>query len=395
MLSGWPARWVVMGVFVLSSALNYLDRQILAQLAPVLKAEFGLTNRDFGAVLSAFSLVYAAASPLAGVMIDRLGLNRGISIVVGCWSLAGMVTGLANGFASLLASRAALGLFQAGGVPAAGKAIRSYLLPEERAVGQAASQLGLSLGAALAPPLATALALRFGWRSAFFGAGVLGLLWIPLWWCVSRGAPAQAGIVRGPATFPHDVLQDRRLWVFAAANVLGMTVYTLWTNWTTLYLVQVHHMLLGDTAWLAGVPPLMAPLGGFLGGWMSMRLIQRGMAPLAARYRACLLSAAAMLVTALVPAMPAPAAAVLAIGVSFLFAAAFSVNMYAMPLDAFPPERAAFGVSILTGAYGAMQTVFSPLIGAMVDRFGFGSVCLVLAWLPLAGVLILRGAVRR
>lgn len=389
-----PARWVVMSVFVLSSAINYLDRQILAQLAPVLKTEFSLTNRDFGVVLSAFSLVYAAASPLAGMMIDRAGLNRGVSIAVGCWSLAGMMTGLANGFTALLVSRAALGLFQAGGVPAVGKAIRGYLLPEERAVGQAASQLGLSLGAALAPPLATAAALRFGWRSAFLGTGIVGLLWIPLWLCVSHRAPIQSEVAQGAATVPRDVLRDRRLWIFAVANVLGMTVYTLWTNWTTLYLVQMYQIPLRDTAWLAGIPPLMAPVGGFVGGWISMGLIRGGMAPLTARYRTCSLSAAAMLVTAAVPLAPAPLPAAVAIGLSFLFAAAFSVNMYAMPLDAFSPKRAAFGVSILTGAYGAMQTIFSPLIGGMVDRYGFGSVCLIVALLPLVGVLILRGAIR-
>jgi len=385
-----PIRWLALSVFVLSSALNYLDRQILAQLAPVLKAEFSLTNRDFGLILSAFSIVYAVSSPAAGMFVDRVGLNRGISLAVGLWSAAGAATGFAGGFGFLLASRGALGLFQAAGVPAVGKAIRTYLMPKERAVGQAMSQLGLSAGAVLAPPLATWLALHYGWRSAFWVTGLAGFLWIPLWLAVARRTPVQPDAAAPPAGGPGEVLRDRRIWAYVAANILGMAAYTLWSNWTTIYLVQVHHLTLQETAWLAGIPPLAAPVGGFLGGWLSMRLIHGGAAPLAARYRAIRLSALAMLVTAAVPLMPAPALAIAAISASYAFASAFSVNLYAMPLDAFRPERAAFGVSMLTGAYGAMQTVASPLIGQLVDRYGFQPVCLLAAVLPLGAILVLK-----
>ncbi len=387
-----PARWLAIAVFVLSSALNYLDRQILAQLAPVLKDEFSLTNRDFGLILSGFSLVYAFASPVAGMFVDRVGLNRGISLALGLWSLAGAATGFVNGFASLIAARGALGMFQAAGVPAVGKAIRTYLLPKERAVGQAMSQLGISLGAALAPPLATWLAIHFGWRSAFWVTGAAGFVWIPLWLLIARRTPAQPDAAAPPSGGPGEVLRDRRIWLYVAANILGMAAYTLWTNWTTIYLVQMHSLRLEETAWLAGIPPLVAPLGGFLGGWLSLRLIHGGAAPLNARYRACRLSAMGMLITAAVPLTPSPILATAAISVSFLFASAFSVNLYAMPLDAFRPERAAFGVSMLTGAYGAMQTVVSPLIGQLVDRWGFQPVCVMAALLPLAGILILRTA---
>jgi MFS transporter, ACS family, hexuronate transporter len=385
-----PVRWLVMGVFVLSSALNYLDRQVLTQLAPLLKAEFHLTNRDFGFILSAFSIIYAVAAPCAGLFIDRVGLNRGISIAVGMWSLSGIATGLATSFPALLWTRASLGLFEAGGVPAVGKAIRQYLLPHERAVGQATSQLGICVGAVLAPPLATFLAMRYGWRSAFVVTGVLGLLWIPLWRFVSGRVPAAAVASDTAGESVREILHDPRLWGFVFANALGMTAYTLWTNWTTIYLMQEHGLKLSQTAWLAGFPPLVAPIGGFLGGWISMRLIRQGSAPLAARFRACLLSAIAMLITAAVPLMPTAGAATFAIGLSFLFASAFSVNIYAMPLDAFSLKRAAFGVSMLTGAYGAMQTVISPVIGQMVDSFGFRPVCLMAAVLPLGGVAILK-----
>ena len=84
---------MVIGVFILSSVLNYLDRQILAALAPLLRSEFGLSNAGYGGVLAAFSIAYAVSSPLAGLLIDRFGLNRGISAGVGLWSLASVATG--------------------------------------------------------------------------------------------------------------------------------------------------------------------------------------------------------------------------------------------------------------------------------------------------------------
>lgn len=195
-------RWVVLGVFVVSSTLNYLDRQILPALAPVLRSEFHLSNADYGLILGAFSIAYALAAPLAGLLIDRIGLNRGISLAVGLWSLAGIATGFAPGLAGLIGCRAALGVAQAGGVPASGKAIATYLLPEERALGNAVSQIGLGVGAMLAPPLAVWLALHHGWRSAFILTGVASLLWIPVWNRLARTASSRNSRPCAPARPP-------------------------------------------------------------------------------------------------------------------------------------------------------------------------------------------------
>ncbi|MCL4853185.1 MAG: MFS transporter [Bryobacteraceae bacterium] len=390
-----PIRWVVLGVFVLSSALNYLDRQILAQLAPVLKAEFHLSNQDFGFVLSAFSILYAACAPFAGLFVDRAGLNRAASIAVATWSLAGVGTGLVSGFAGLLGARALLGLAESAGVPASGKAVRLYLKPEERALGGAVSQLGLSVGSFLAPPIATFLALWYGWRSAFILTGLLGFLWIPLWLAVAKRFPpraeAQSGTTRGAA----GILRDSRLWAFATANILGMAVYTLWSNWVTIFLMQTYSLKLVETPWLAGIPPLVAPLGGFFGGWISLRLVRRGMEAPKSRRMACLASAIALLGTAAVPWMPSAGLATAAVAISFFWASSYSVNLYALPLDVYGAEHAAFSTSILTCAYGVLQALFSPVIGGMVDRYGFEPVCLLVAILPLVGTGVLKLAEKR
>jgi ACS family hexuronate transporter-like MFS transporter len=379
---------MVMGVFVLSSALNYLDRQILAALAPVLRSEFSLTNAGYGMVLAAFSITYAISSPLAGLLIDRFGLNRAISAGVGLWSMAGVATGFARGLPGLVGCRAVLGAAESCGVPAVGKALHRYLLPGERALGNALSQIGLSVGAIAAPPLAVWFALHYGWRSAFVFTGVLGLAWIPLWLWVSRKAEAVEDDEDRSLTFAAPI-RDVRLWGFVAANILSMPVYTLWSNWTTLFLKEAQGASFVHANLLAPVPNFFAYAGGLAGGWLSLHWTRAGVPALDARRKVCRVSAVLLLATAAVPWMPGPGWATAAISLSFFAITAWSVNLYTMPLDAFGGRHAAFSVSLLTGAYGAMQAVISPLIGATIDKSGYAPVCIVAAILPLAAYGIL------
>lgn len=385
-----PLRWLILSVFVGSSVLNYLDRQVLAALAPLLRTELNLSNADYGLILSAFSIVYAAAAPLAGHFIDRVGLTYGIALLVALWSAAGSLTGVTQGLAGMLACRAVLGVAQSGGVPATGKAIRQYLEASERALGNAFSQFGLSIGAMLAPPVATWLALAYGWRSAFLVTGVLGFIWIPLWLAAAKRIPAQSAAPAANWQGAATLLRDRRLGGFVIANVLSMVGYSLWSNWTTVYLVEAHRLSLAEAARYAWLPPLVSNLGAVLGGWLSMRLIRREVEPMQARYRVCLWAAISALATVVIPFAPSPWLAITLVSFSFFAVAAFSVNLYTMPLDVFEPSQAAFSISLLTAAYGGMQTVVSPLVGVSIDRYGFAPACVAAAVAPLAAMAVLK-----
>jgi len=388
--AGPRLRWVAMAVFVLSTAINYLDRQTLATLAPVVRAEFHLSHAGYGWILGAFSIAYAASAPFAGMFIDRAGLNRAIGMAVGLWSCAGIATGFTHGLGGLVACRAVLGAAEAGGIPAAGKAIATLLAPAERALGNALNQAGVSLGAMAALPLAVWLAGAAGWRSAFLVTGALGLLWIPLWLLTARRvgvAPEEA--LAPPAGAATEVLRDRRLWAFVAANGLAMVGYSLWTNWTTQYLVDVQGIPLRAAARYALIPAGAALVGGLAGGWASLRLVKGGLPAIAARFRVCLAAAVLSLVNAAVPAAGSPAWSAAAIAIATFAVAAMSVNLYTLPLDAFGHARAAFAVSILVASYGALQFVISPLFGAIVDRHGYAPVAMLAAVTPLAACAVL------
>ena len=364
-----PLRWIAFSVFVLSSTLNYLDRNLLVVLGPLIMEEFHLSQIQFGWLLSAFSLAYAAPTLFAGWFLDRAGVNRAIATAVGWWSGAAISTGLVGSFPGLALCRSALGIGESASVPAVGKLNGLYLKPEERAMGTALNGLGISLGLALAP-LWIGVATARSWRAPFVMSGLFGLLWIPLWLVVYRfippGAASRDGAPQESQGFR--LLADRRLILLMIANVLWMSGYSLWSNWITLYLTHVHHITLKDTASLVWIPPVISNLGGFFGGWLSMRSIQRGIEPVKARQRAVWVSTAGALGAFALPFMPSAGWATAIIALSFFFVLAGSVNIYALPIDIYGPQNAGFAVSALTFAYGVLQAVISPVIGWLGDH---------------------------
>jgi ACS family hexuronate transporter-like MFS transporter len=248
------------------------------------------------------------------------------------------------------------------------------------------------MGAIVAPPLAAWIAVTSGWRSAFVITGLLGLLWIPLWNFTAR----RAGPIPGLNVKAHvgsQLLRDRRIWAFMLANALGMVGYSLWTNWTTQYLVDEHGLTLAASARYAWIPPAFALLGGFAGGWLSRRLMLHGTAAAAARFRVCLFAAILALATAGVPLAPTPVWTASTISLSIFAIAAFSTNMYSLPLDTFDGSRAAFAISMLVASYGAVQLVVSPIFGSLMDHHQWPLLAAVTAVTPLAacGVLWLAG----
>ncbi|HLY19475.1 MAG TPA: hypothetical protein VKR61_19745, partial [Bryobacteraceae bacterium] len=160
--------------------------------------------------------------------------------------------------------------------------------------------------------------------------------------------------------------------------------------WTTLYLVEKQRLALVEANWYAVIPPVAAALGGFGGGWLSLRWMRSGLAAVAARRRVCLAGGLVALATAAIPLLDTAAGAAAGIALSILAVSAVSVNVYTMPLDIFGGARAGFAISMLVASYGAVQALISPAIGAAVDAYGFGPVCAAAAVLPLGAYVVLR-----
>ncbi len=377
--------------------MNYLDRQVLAMMLVIWHGHppFPFSDRDYGLLISVFSLAYALSAPAMGWFLDHVGLNRGISISVAVWGLASIGSGTARSFGELMLWRSLLGVAEASGISAVGKMNGMYLLAEERAVGAAMTQLGLSVGAGLAPQFAEVVTREFGWRWVFHAAGAASLLWIPAWLLTARLIPAP-GTERSRETGAEGwrLARDGRLWALVGANILGMTVYSLWTNWAPRYLERMHGLSAAAVANYAGWVPIAGYAGAFLGGTISWRLIRRGRTAVEARKRACLWSACAVLATAAIPLAPGPGWATLGMAFSFFAMASWSTNLYTLPVDLYGAAHAAFGVSALVFAYGAMQAIVSRPLGAVIEQYGFTPVCVAAAAMPLAGQALVAAVVR-
>jgi len=394
--SSISARWLAITVFVFSSVLNYLDRQVLATMVEIWRArpEFPFTYADYGLLLAVFSIAYAVSALFVGWFIDRVGLNRGITLAVAVWAVASFGTATSHSVHQLLIWRALLGVAEASGVTAVAKAVGMYLLPKERAVGQAVSQLGLSLGAGLAPGFAVFFSYHYQWRWTFFIAGVLSLVWIPVWLITARLIPPAVEPDTGPTKNSLALLRDRRLWALVVANAMGMSGYSLWTNWSPTYLVRVHHLTPPEAARYVWIVPICGYFGALLGGGISWALIRSGRTPVAARKRACLISAGFVLVTIAIPLLPNAALATAGMSLSYFWICSWSTNHYTLPIDIYGAGRAAFAVSTLVFAYGAMQSVVSQPIAAVIERYGFQPVCLLFGLMPLASYALVHFVIK-
>ncbi len=384
-----PLRWIAVSVFIVSTTLNYLDRQLLAALAPLIIGEFHLTLTQYGWLLSAFSLAYAASAIFAGWMRDRFGIDRAISAAAAWWSAAAAAMAACTTFPALLACRAALGFGESAAVPAVGKLNGTYLKPPERAMGAALNQVGISVGMALAPAW-IGVAESHSWRTPFLLSGAIGLAWIPLWLAVSRAIPAPAARpAKSAEPVSFRLLLDPSMLLLIAANVLWMGAYSLWSNWTTIYLVHVHHLTLTGTKSYVWIPPLISNLGGFFGGWLSLRWMNRGAGAVRSRVKAICVSAFGMLITLALPLATGPRAATAVISASFFFALAGSVNLYAIPIDLYGPARSGLAISALVLAYGLLQTVISPIIGHLSDLHLYREVVWLVTLPPLLAAAVL------
>jgi ACS family hexuronate transporter-like MFS transporter len=358
-------RWLAFSTFVIASVLNYLDRFLLNQLAPLILADLHFNKTAFGWLLSFTAVLYAFASLIAGGLLDRWGVNRVMSFAVAWWSLAGIATGLARSLPGLYWTRGLLAIGESAGIPAVSKVNGLYLKPEERALGTALNGIGLSIGLAATPGF-VAMAAGASWRKPFFITGIISLFWIPLWLAVSRRIP---GAVPDKAPRRDGSFRfDGNLWLLVLANVLWMGAYSLWSNWITFYLMGVYKLTLPQSARYSWIPLFVSNIGGIFGGWLSLRWIRAGSRPVSARKRAVWWSALLSFVALALPAVHAPGWGTVLISASFFFALAGSVNIYALAIDLYGAAQAGTAVAAMTCAYGLLQAAISPLIGSLADR---------------------------
>ena len=144
-------RWWIVGLIFLATLINYIDRLTISVLAPVITHDLGLTNTEFGGILTWFLLAYTISQSLSGKLYDRVGTKRGFVCSIVLWSIAAMAHAFARGLASLSVFRFILGLGEAGNWPGAAKTVAEWFPIRERAFGMAIFNSGAAIGSVVAP----------------------------------------------------------------------------------------------------------------------------------------------------------------------------------------------------------------------------------------------------
>ena len=387
------AKWGVIALISLGTILNYLSRNALGVLAPILKAQLHFTTAQYSYVVAAFQLAYTLMQPVCGLVIDLVGLRLGYALFAVLWSAAGMMHGTAGGWLSLAGWRAALGFSEAAAIPAGVKAVGEWFPAEQRSVGVGWFNAGTSLGALLAPPVVIGLSLAFGWRAAFVATGAVGFIWAGLWWVLYRspeGTPAPT-INRMAFREMGVIARSPAFWSIAIPRFLAEPTWQTFSFWVPLYLFQVRHMDLRHIALFAWLPFLAADLGGVLGGYLSPFLTKRfGAGLIRSRVAGVILGAALMIAPGCIGLARDAYWAIALFCVGGFAHQMISGLINTLTVDVFPAETRA-GANGLVGMAGwTGGLLFSLMIGALSDTLGFGWLfaCLAVFDIIGAGVLI-------
>jgi len=239
-------KWVVCGLLLLASAINYMDRQTLANASVRISREFGLNQTQYGNVEAVFGYAFAAGSLVFGWLADRVSVRWLYAIVLSLWSVAGFATGFVKGYDELLMCRIALGFFEAGHWPCGIRTTRMLLDPRERSLGNGVLQSGASLGAIITPLIMQQLMtsdLRT-WRYPFLVTGVIGLLWIVPWLLLLKPGDLQrantldASGTQGRTTPFHTVLFSRRMLIVFFVIACINTTWQIMRAWLPKFLQE-------------------------------------------------------------------------------------------------------------------------------------------------------------
>ena len=363
-------RWYICGLLFFATTINYVDRQVLSLLQPVLEKDLGWTETTYSWIVFAFQLSYAIVMPLAGRAIDYLGTRLGYLISVTVWSIAAAAHALAGNAVGFGFARFGLGIGEAANFPAALKTVSGWFPKHERALATGIFNSGANIGALVAPIMVPYLAIHYGWRSAFVVTGCLGLVWAAAWLMFYRDPVTQHSGLHA-ASVEHvpyiELLGSRAAWAFLIGKFLTDPVWWFYLFWLPGFLSRTYGLDLSKLG-----PPLVviytaSMIGSVGGGWIPAVLLRHGSTVNRARKAAMLICAFA--VTAAIFTYNANSLwlAVTLISIAAAAHQGWSANIFNLPSDVFP-QRAVASVVGLGGMGGAAGGLLaSPAIGHWLD----------------------------
>ena len=277
-----PALWIVLALLSLSLLINYVDRSSISIAAPLIRNEFGLSASQLGILFSAFSWTYAFFLILSGWLADRFNVNWVLAIGFAVWSVATLLTGMANALSVFLILRLLLGMGESVAYPCYSRLVVRHFPETRRGLANSIISVGMPGGLAVGTFAGAILMGRFGWRPFFIVLGLGTLLWLLPWFVFM---PRSQDSVQSSTAFSPpiwELLGKRSLWgTCIGLFALNFLLYFM-INWLPLYLVQERRFAMNSIA-VVGFVYLIAALISPAAGWLSDYWIAAGGTPTLAR----------------------------------------------------------------------------------------------------------------
>jgi len=429
-------RWTICSLLFFATTVNYLDRQVLSLLQPLLSEHFGWTNSQYADIAAVFQFSYAIATLFAGRFIDKLGTKKGYAWAFALWSAAAVMHAFSVqiggvfaplfsflGFAvpvsviGFMISRLVLGIGESGNFPAAVKTTAEWFPKKERSFATGIFNSGANIGAIAAPLSVPWLAARFGWEITFVAVGSIGFIWLFFWahyYDSPKSILEKNRMSKKEYDHIHDdeeqsepteraaksswfkLLKYRQTWSFAVGKFLTDGVWWFFLFWLPAFL-KARYNLTGTAIMLPlAVLYSMTMVGSIGGGWFPAYFMKKEIPVYAARMRAMIVIALFPLVVLLAPVLGGYSYwfPIVIIGIGASAHQAWSANIYTTVSDMFPKNVVASIIGIGTMAGGIGAVVVSKTGGWLFDYYGalgridrgytlmfiFCAIAYVLAW---------------
>jgi len=407
-------RWTVCALIFFATTINYLDRQVIGILKPLLESDLGIGEKAYSHIIMAFQLCYGVSMFFVGRFIDKFGTKLGYFVSVLLWSIAAMGHALAKGVVGFGFWRGFLGITEAGNFPSSIKAIAEWFPKKERALATGIFNSGTNVGAIVAPLAIPAIVAAWGWQMAFILTGAIGFIWIIFWFFLyevpekqRRASAAEVAYINSDVDEQAETKEKvewsklfkyRQTWLFFIGKGLTDPIWWFYLFWIPGWLATVRGTGLDVKSF--GLPLAfiytMTTVGSIGGGWVSGYMIKKGMSPFKARRVSMLVFA--ILVMPIVFAQSKGIGnwgAVCLIALAASAHQAWSANIYTTVSDAFP-KKAVSSVTGIGGMAGALGGAFiSYIAGAILDfykraghietgyviMFGIAGSAYILAWI--------------
>ncbi|MGA2085018.1 MAG: MFS transporter [Terracidiphilus sp.] len=411
-----PGRWTVCAMLFVATTINYMDRQVLAYLKPVLaqstihlapllpgwptvEKSISMSEVQYGNIVGVFSIAYALGVIFAGRLVDKLGCRKGYPIVTGLWSLAAMGHALVHSVFGFGVARFFLGLGESGNFPAAIKATAEWFPASKRSLATGIFNSGACVGAILAPAIVPWVALHFGWRASFLTTGVFSASWI-VWWSLKYRTPRESmewsrGVVIAPPPGPPlawwKLLGFRQTWGFVLGKFLTDPVWWFLLYWLPGYFSSRFSLDLSHL----GLPLIviygLSTVGSVCGGWLPDGYVWLGMGLKPARLAAMLTCACLIVPIGFVGGLHSEWGAVALLSLATAAHQGWSANLFTTVPDMFPHEYVGTLVSFGQVAAALGLAIFAPIAGHILQfTHSYAPLFLYSASAYLVALMVLR-----